>query len=383
MNAAAHAAQGGDAPLQHFAEKWLAREPEMRFAESFFSAGERPRMRAWGALLHELRREWRGLTMLGGSLGPLAIAWWLRNRAVGGTSAYASEFWWVHPYNPSLGTIGPVELLVRIYENVIRYGTERLPSLFFWEGAELTVVAVAAVVVLIVLAIVGWAGRLRRPGVAELFLPLYIGLLLVWPATWSGERFLLPILPLLLGYAALALLKITERVRMPVLLPAGAAALLAAGMVYGQYGLVQLASECRRGYAAGSPAPCLAETWTDLLSIGPLLRGRLPPGSVVIHRKPSLFFVASGYRSRLYPKSPDPQVFFQMVRESGADYVVVDQIADMAPYIHSVVTSANRYFCIVPELSFDNAVLMRIVPDAPPMPARAEGNDFRKCGVEQ
>ena len=74
MNADAHAAQGGDAPLQHFAEKWLAREPEMRFAEPFFSAGERPRMRAWGALLHELRESRFELAEPG--VAQAKTAWW-------------------------------------------------------------------------------------------------------------------------------------------------------------------------------------------------------------------------------------------------------------------------------------------------------------------
>lgn len=48
-------AAADDAALAHFAEKWLAREPEMRFAEPFVPPAERLRLRAWGALLHELR----------------------------------------------------------------------------------------------------------------------------------------------------------------------------------------------------------------------------------------------------------------------------------------------------------------------------------------
>ena len=39
----------------HFVHKWQLREPEMHFAEVFCPAGDKPRFRAWGALLHELR----------------------------------------------------------------------------------------------------------------------------------------------------------------------------------------------------------------------------------------------------------------------------------------------------------------------------------------
>lgn len=39
----------------HFVAKWLAREPEMQFAELFCPPDQKLRFRAWGALLHELR----------------------------------------------------------------------------------------------------------------------------------------------------------------------------------------------------------------------------------------------------------------------------------------------------------------------------------------
>jgi hypothetical protein len=47
----------------------------------------------------------------------------------------------------------------------------------------------------------------RRARVADVFLPLYLGLIFIWPAVWSGERLLLPALPLLLFYAAEALVR--------------------------------------------------------------------------------------------------------------------------------------------------------------------------------
>lgn len=49
------AASSRDSASSHFVAKWLAREPEMAFAEVFCPEGDRPRFRAWGALLHELR----------------------------------------------------------------------------------------------------------------------------------------------------------------------------------------------------------------------------------------------------------------------------------------------------------------------------------------
>lgn len=42
-------------PAAHFVAKWQRREPEMALAEVFCPPAQRPRFRAWGALLHELR----------------------------------------------------------------------------------------------------------------------------------------------------------------------------------------------------------------------------------------------------------------------------------------------------------------------------------------
>jgi phytoene/squalene synthetase len=41
--------------IEHFVAKWHRREPEMALAEAFCPPGQRPRFRAWGALVHELR----------------------------------------------------------------------------------------------------------------------------------------------------------------------------------------------------------------------------------------------------------------------------------------------------------------------------------------
>lgn len=326
-----------------------------------------------------LHRRWRGLGVLAASLLPLAAAWALRNRMLGGSSAYQREFWWIHPYAPARGTIGPVEFVERMGTNVVRYGSERLPALFFGEATEKTAWAVVLVTLVVALAVAGWGLRVRRPSVAELFVPLYVGLLLIWPATWSGERFILPILPLLVGYAAVALFALGGRVRRPALVAAAAGVALALAMVPGLRDAAALGAECRAGYAAGNPAPCLPPVWSDLLRSGVELRGKLPEGSVVIHRKPSLFFVSSGYRSALYPKSVDPDTFAALVRRTGADYAVVDQVADMSPYLHRVMTARNHWFCVVQEHSSPNAVLTRVLLDAPPMPPGSAPAEFRVC----
>lgn len=44
-----------DDAIAHFVAKWHRREPEMALAEVFCPLDQRPRFRAWGAMVHELR----------------------------------------------------------------------------------------------------------------------------------------------------------------------------------------------------------------------------------------------------------------------------------------------------------------------------------------
>jgi hypothetical protein len=118
-----------------------------------------------------------------------AFLWWLRGYVVGG-SEYVSEFWMVDPYRPFLGTVGPLELLDRVKANSLAYVGQIVPSGIVGQGRPfLPPLGVG----LLALWLLGWVRALReRVGVPELFLPLYFGLILLWPTPWSGDRFALP-----------------------------------------------------------------------------------------------------------------------------------------------------------------------------------------------
>ena len=56
---------------------------------------------------------------------------------------------------------------------------------------------------MLVLATIGWIRRsVKKVGLAEIWLPLYLMVILVYPYRGAGLRFMLPILPLLFFYAA-------------------------------------------------------------------------------------------------------------------------------------------------------------------------------------
>jgi len=320
-----------------------------------------------------MRRRWRALAILAAPLAPLMIAWAMHTGSAGG---YASHLLWKDPYVHARGTIGPLDLLARIADNVRLYAVMHLPTLLYGRSGNETAALVPLSVALLLLAVAGWARRVRRPGIPELFVPLYLGLLLIWPAGWSGDRLLLPLLPLLLAYAARTA---ALGARWGRWLPLAGAAVLLLPVLPGITLMMRLGILCRDQYGAHNPAPCRPPEWSELLASGNRIRGRLPEGSVVLHRKPTLFFVTSGYRSRVYPASDDPQQLLRAAREAGARYVLIDQTADLSPFLHRAVNARKHLFCVLEEVSSPNAVLVRIEPDAPPLPADWGADLLRTC----
>ncbi len=150
------------------------------------------------------------------------VLWLLRARGAG-QGAYVSEFWLVDPYQPSLGRVGVGGLLGRVAANLVGYVGTHLPGgVVGGRGAAVAALGIA----LVALGLAGWVGALRRRiGPAELFLPLYAGLILLWPTVWSGDRFALPLYPALFLYAARVLREDAGRLGDTVPVIAGLAAL--------------------------------------------------------------------------------------------------------------------------------------------------------------
>jgi hypothetical protein len=325
-----------------------------------------------------VRRRWRDLGVLAAAFLPLAIAWWAWGK-MNGAPGYTSFLWYIDPYIPSAGTVGVVGMLKRVWINVVRYEGIHFPIVLLWDQGPFKVAAVP----FILLAIAGWARRMKRPGLAEMWIPFYVGLLLVWPNTWSGERFLLPLMPPMLCYAGEAVrdgaAAIFRGQGARVFVPAAVGALLVLMALPGTVNVVREGRQCSAMYAAGDAVPCMNQEYGDFMRLAALTRNALPPGSVVLSRKATFWYALSGYQSRTYPLSNDPDTFFAFARRSGARYVVYDNIRDLAPiYLHPVVMSHRQEFCVVPGLIMPAATLLRIERGPPPPPTAAP-DAMRMC----
>jgi 4-amino-4-deoxy-L-arabinose transferase-like glycosyltransferase len=311
------------------------------------------------------RHRWRALGLFAAVVGPFAVAWWIRGRMVGDAS-YTGHLWYVDPYTPSLGTVTFLGMLSRIGRNIAEYTGDHLPYLLI--GSRLSVSAFIVGIAVALLAAVGWGMRVRRAGLAEIWLPLYMGLVLIWPAEWSSERFLLPALPMLLLCAAEVVRWGGRRIGQPVMLGAGLVAVLAVGAVPQLVKEVRLSASCREAYGPESPHPCLPREWQDYLSMAASLRGNLPEGSAVLSRKPTLFWAQSGYPSRTYPFTNNPDSLLAVARDARAQYVLLDYLDNISMmYLAPILMQRPKAFCVMRSGGPGRATFLAIVPGADTM----------------
>jgi hypothetical protein len=334
---------------------------------------------AWLAL----RRRWTQLGVLAAVILPLAFLWWLRARGQGGVD-YVSQFWMVDPYDPSRGRIAPLELLVRAGENMSKYVRIHLPILL--SG---TANAVTMLIGLLVLAFggYGWVTRMRRPGVVELFLPLYLGLLCVWPSVWSGERFLLPAFPLLLLFAGDGLVRVARLVRPRAALAAATTATvtLLAVAVPGLSSQIDTGRFCTGLYRAGDPFPCLSPQWRDYFDVAIWAKTTLPDDGVVVTRKPRLWYGLSERRALIYPFTESADALLAAADGAGARYLVIDYVDGLTQsYVVPALLRRTDGFCLMHATEIGTAVLgirpgAKDLPDAEPA---SGGAGFPVCSDE-
>ncbi|MEO8620472.1 MAG: hypothetical protein ABI625_05365 [bacterium] len=306
-------------------------------------------------------------------VAPLALAWSARARSTG-TANYADYLRFIDPYQPELGRVDGVALMGRIFDNGARYVTRHLPNLLVGTGGGF---AALAGVIVFGLAIVGFSTRVRRPSVAELWIVLYSGVLLLWPQTWSGERLLLPIYPLLLAYAALALPLVRERLPRPAIL--AAFALAALSLIVSDVQRVARGLGCTAAYRKGNLHPCVERDWADYFLVAQALRDRLPAGSVVISRKPTILYAESGYPSLVFPLSTARDTLFTEARRIGARYVMVDGSQLTSMYVYDVLRQHPSRFCSLPAFRRDLASLFRIEPERALSAAPRDTNAIVDC----
>ena len=197
----------------------------------------------------------------------------------------------------------------------------------FWGGAPAFVRYLLAAGVL-VLSGFAYARRSIRPGVAELYVLIFAALLIAY-SSGRGVRYALPILPLVLMYAAEGLLR---------LLGSRAAVVCAAAvLVMSVFNLRTLeAGVVRVGVAQASFAEVCG-----------FLRNRTPADAVILSWNPRVLALYTDKRSALHPLTDDPHTFDARTPSGGRTFLVVYEGQPQRQRVETVLERSGLRWALV------------------------------------
>jgi 4-amino-4-deoxy-L-arabinose transferase-like glycosyltransferase len=278
-----------------------------------------------------LRRDWQRAALIGGVSFAALLPWSLRNSAAGGGGVYLQQLLQVNPYFPDQGLLGVAGLWERITGHLQFYLAHGLTGTL-WSSFEPTGAAITPGSVAMLALLLGFAWRSvqqRRHLLLLIYATFFSGTVLLWP--WPGDRFILPLVPVLLLAGVISVADGVTWLRAKGAGPTAyvlAVVLLglavhgnvlgraAQGSVRKPTSLVQYARQSRADYQP---------EWRNYLEAGLWLRANSPEDAIVTCRKAFWMHVVSGRRTFVYAFEEPQQVALDL-EEKGADYAIVEQL---------------------------------------------------------
>ncbi|MBN1826792.1 MAG: hypothetical protein JW958_11055 [Candidatus Eisenbacteria bacterium] len=289
--------------------------------------------------------------------------WAVRNRTAEGGESYVRQFLLQNPYDPEGKKLTAGYFFgKRVRANAETYGAYEIgrsvaPSLFpplkpksFGGTGFLSAIVT-------VIALLGLVLRLRAgPGALELYTGAYLAICLAWPEVWASIRFLLPVIPMILYYFGVGVVRTLGRIPRVPMKPVLAVLLFL--LLVGE-----AESNVRAGFAPrGYPAP-----WRNYFAVADWVRTETPEPSVICCRKPYLFYVRARRRTVSYLWSRDPDSVFEEMIADQVNYVVVAHLsATTGRYLVPAVQKHEDRFDVVLHLPNPDTYLLRLREEEQP-----------------
>ncbi len=286
-----------------------------------------------GLAFFTIRRQWPRLAVFALSICVLMSPWMIRNHLVKkNDSGYVTQLLMKNPYSPEEGTVGPAGMAARFVRNVGIYAGSEMARVILGTGAfKLSSTAVKAVsIAASLLFVLGFIMKsLEKVGIIELYVIVFIAVVLLWPDVWSDVRYIMPIVPLILFYllhgASVIVRAFYRQTASNSVVVAVSACLIAISSISAQAMEIPGSLRNLNLYLRGDRYAGYHPAWRNLFQAGDWIRENTPEESVITVRKPRLFYLHTRRRVEGYPFTTDTDSV--LTRITATDYVVVDAVS--------------------------------------------------------
>lgn len=239
----------------------------------------------------------------------LAGPWFLRNHAIPERATYSAEFMLKNPYDPEQGTITLSTMWERFVSGA-RHHRHHISSLLGYNGQR-------GWMFLLPIAMFGFivSGK-RKLRFHHIYVPLYFLVVFLW--YWRVPRFIVPVVPFIFYYFFSGLVHIYGRKRQIGMVARNLAFLVILVLSFQQD--VMIVRREQRPYY-------YSPQWENYFRIADWVRENVPEESLVMCRKPYLFFLRSARKTVEYPFTRDAEKIVSAIRENEVSYVVLDGFA--------------------------------------------------------
>lgn len=308
-----------------------------------------------------IRRHWKAfLISLVGFL-MMASPWIVRGHKLGGNS-YIKPLVMINPYRPELGNADLADYFNRFFSNISRYITKEIPSSTFpfvevnyLENPDLVDWIIGLII--IGLIIYGLVKLHSRSLIIVTYLIATCGILLLWPEVWTGVRFVLPIVPILIFSCIFGLYHLIRfiLIRWHVPFRFNVLVLLLSGLAF-------ITPIKKIHFKAVNDYP---SSWKNYFAIADWFRKEGLKEVVVICRKPMLFYLKSGTYTSTYSYSNDDKALLEDLKARKADYVVLDNLGyrQTYEYLLPAINTNQSFFQVIFKLDNPDTYLLKFNPE--------------------
>ncbi|MBD3319537.1 MAG: hypothetical protein GF350_00405 [Chitinivibrionales bacterium] len=277
------------------------------------------------------------------------------------SSAYANSPFLKNAYDPEMGYITFHDLKTRIITNIKVHLTTLFPRSFIpftssKPGAFQMFVAAG----MMIASFVGWFFCFRRTArIFSIYVLFYTGLICIWPI--ANDRRICPLMPFLLFFFITGLTIILRIPLLPEKRFVSTLKKLSAGfnrlhLTKAKYGIlwicVAIIFTMNVHYRIRNPLSPRHGTpdWKNFYSCADWIRNNTPENSVIVNRKPELFYLRSHRAGCMYLYSHDVDKIIQDMKRKNVTHVVYDNFAwtrTTAKYLYPVIASHPELFDVV------------------------------------
>lgn len=273
------------------------------------------------------------------------LLWQSRLTKISG-SGYFVQFFSRNPYDLAAGNISFSELIIRFLNNMRLYTLEVFPKILLPSLQNPIWLKVFGFIASGLVGI-GWVSRLKKITVLEIYMVFFLAITFAWPEVWTGDRFLLPVVPFLFYYFIKGILMLSKKSFAIPMIIIGFCLLFS---ITEHIKTITVNLRDFSAYTQGDRMAGYSTDWRNYFTTIEWIKNNTSPDEIVISRKPQFTYLFSNRKSFVYPFSTDENIFFEVLKKYRPQYILFDQFywtGTTTKYLGPIVNKYHDKFQII------------------------------------